>query len=410
MAVRIQGVTKRYRLHSERNDSLRERFVRLRSARYEDFWALNGVNVEIARGETFGVIGHNGSGKSTLLKLVAGIHRPTSGTISVNGRVGALLELGAGFHSDLSGRENVYLNAAIHGLSRKYVQERLADIVEFADVEQFFDAPVKVYSSGMVLRLGFAVAVHLNPDILLVDEAISVGDEEFQRKCMDHIHRLRQAGTTIVIVSHSLGLISELCDTVLWLDHGHQRDVGRADSVVQNYLRDVNEGGSAIVATTTEEENAPEPDPHQPSVGTGEIRITGLEYMGAGGEVTTSLLAGESCSLRIHYDAREPMDEIIFGLSFWTETGTRLAGPNSGFDDGAVPVQPGPGFVDFQIDELLLQPAHYRVSVAIVTRLHVVDAIEAGFELVVHPSRAITEPGLIRMMGGWVHGSGDTRY
>ena len=400
-AIQVENVSKRYRLYTDRRTSLRERFVRMKGSAYEDFWALQNVSFDVERGQTFGVIGHNGSGKSTLLRLMAGVHRPTDGTVTVRGRVGALLELGAGFHPDLTGRENVRLNAAILGISKKYINARMDEIAEFAGVERFFNSPVKVYSSGMAMRLGFATAVHLNPDILLVDEAISVGDEEFQRKCMDHIYRLRQAGTTVVLVSHALPLVAELCDATLWLDGGQPLMAGQTDMVIDAYLQDVNTREVDAAEEAAFDEHAPAWPPEQTHIGSGEIRIRDAEFITTDGRAADTLLAGEPAWVRIHYNASTPMDDITFGLAFVTDTGTRVAGPNSGFGADAIRVEAGSGVVEYHVDELLLQPGRYHVSAAAVTRHHVVDHLEAGFELTIRAAHAITEPGLVRLPGRW---------
>jgi ABC-2 type transport system ATP-binding protein/lipopolysaccharide transport system ATP-binding protein len=401
-AIEVRSLSKRYRLYTERRDTLRERFIHGGGSRFEDFWALREVNFDVPPGQTMGVIGHNGSGKSTLLRLMAGIHRPTTGAVVTRGRVGSLLELGAGFHPDLTGRENVRLNAAILGIRRKYVDAQLDDIAEFAGVEHFFDSPIKVYSSGMGIRLGFATAVHVNPDVLLVDEAIAVGDEEFQRKCMDHLHRLRRGGCTIVLVSHSLPLVAELCDEVLWLEQGRPQMIGPADTVIDSYLGEVNRQSAeaAVPAETTSAESSP---PGLTRIGSGEALISDVTFADAGGSDRTELLAGEAGVFRIHYEASQPMNDLTFGLGFSTETGFRVSGPNSGYGAQAVDVPAGRGTVEFRVDPLLLQPAYYRVSAAIVTRQHVIDHIEAGFDLVVRSSHAITEPGVMRMPGEWVH-------
>lgn len=400
-AIRVHNVSKRYRLYTERRTALKERLVRMSGSAYEDFWALKGVSFDVERGQTFGVIGHNGSGKSTLLRLMAGVHRPTEGTVTARGRIGALLELGAGFHPDLTGRENVQLNAAILGISKKYITARIDEIAEFAGVERFFDSPLKVYSSGMAMRLGFATAVHLNPDILLVDEAISVGDEEFQRKCMDHIHRLRQDGTTVVLVSHALPLVAELCDATLWLDSGQPLMVGQTDMVIDAYLQDVNTREVEAAEEAATDEGASAWPPERAHVGSGEIRIRDAEFITADGRAADTLLAGEPATVRLHYDASTAVDDITFGLAFVTDTGTRVAGPNSGFGSDAVRVEAGSGVVEYHVDELLLQPARYRVSAAAVTRQHVVDHLESGFEVMVRAAHAITEPGLVRLPGQW---------
>src|SRR5664279_764391 len=219
-AVRVVGVSKKFTLHTERRNSVKERLVRGRARTDGDFWALRDVSFEVPRGTTFGLIGHNGSGKSTMLKLLAGVHRPTSGSIITDGRISALLELGAGFHGELTGRENIFLNGSILGLSKRQIEQSMDKIIDFADIGDFIDAPVKVYSSGMYVRLGFSIAVTVEPEILIVDEIIAVGDEEFQRKCFDYLYELRRHGTTIVIVSHSLPIVADLCDNGAWLDHG----------------------------------------------------------------------------------------------------------------------------------------------------------------------------------------------
>lgn len=219
--IRINGLSKRFVLRKD--NSLKERIVgfgRVGRRHREDFWALRDVDLRISAGETVGLIGHNGSGKSTLLKLIGGVLDPTEGTVEYRGRIGALIELGAGFHQDLTGRENVYLNAALLGLSKKETDARFDSIVEFADIGDFIDTQVKFYSSGMFVRLAFAVAVNTDPDILLVDEVLAVGDEAFQRKCLEKIDELRSQGVAVVVVSHNLAIMQDLCDRVILLDHG----------------------------------------------------------------------------------------------------------------------------------------------------------------------------------------------
>ena len=369
-------------------------------SQFEDFWALRNVDFVVEPGQTVGIIGHNGSGKSTLLRLMAGIHRPTGGSVVTRGRMGSLLELGAGFHPNLTGRENVRLNAAILGISRKYVDSRMDAIAEFAGVERFFDSPLKVYSSGMAVRLGFATAVHIDPEVLLVDEAIAVGDEEFQRKCMDHLHQLRSGGATIVLVSHSLPLVAELCDLAVWLDQGEQKAIGPADTVIDQYLKEVNRRDVDAVALPVDDEAPQEAERFR--IGSGEIRIQTVTYVNAAGEDVDTLLAARPATFRIEYEASQPMSDLTFGLGFATATGTQLAGPNSGYGPKTVDVPAGTGVVGFHVDPLLLQPGHYRVSAAIVSRQHVIDHLEGGFELVVHSAHAITEPGFTLMPGHWV--------
>ena len=237
----MNGVSKRFRVELDRPSSLKEAVLRFGRRRVNELWVLNEVSLTIEKGSFFGLIGHNGSGKSTLLRLMAGIHRPTSGKIATRGRLSALLELGAGFHPDLTGRENVFLNGAMLGLSRREMAAAMNAIVDFSGVGVQIDAPVKIYSSGMYARLGFAVAVNVDPEILLVDEVIAVGDEEFQHRCLRHMEQLRLAGTTIVLVSHDTALVRRLCDCAGWLDDGRLRAVGDPGEVVEQYLAQVAE-------------------------------------------------------------------------------------------------------------------------------------------------------------------------
>src|SRR5574341_2029724 len=228
-----------FRLYHEKNQAVKATVMRGRRARYEEFWALRDVSFEIEQGSTFGLVGENGSGKSTLLKCMANILRPDEGRIAVTGRVSALLELGAGFHPELSGRDNVYLNGAILGLSKRQLDQRFDDIVAFAGIDRFIDSPVKNYSSGMYVRLGFSVAINVDPDVLLIDEVLAVGDAEFQQRCTDKIVELKEQGRTIIVVSHSMDSVRNLCDQVVLLEHGRLVTVGPAVEVIDESLVDV---------------------------------------------------------------------------------------------------------------------------------------------------------------------------
>src|SRR5438270_3312853 len=235
-AIEVDHVSKRFRLSSERHSDLKGRIVnRRRKKTIEDFWALNDIAFDVPEGSTVGLLGHNGSGKSTLLKLIGGILRPTSGEIRRRGRLASLLELGAGFHPDLTGRENVYLNASILGLSRRDIDARFDDIVAFAEMEQFIDEQVKHYSSGMYVRLGFSVATNVDPEVLLIDEVLAVGDENFQRKCLDRIKRFQKEGTTIVFVTHAPDLVRPICDRAVVLDQGAMVIHGERSEAVREF-------------------------------------------------------------------------------------------------------------------------------------------------------------------------------
>ena len=236
IAVRVDQVTKSFRLYHERNQSLKSAIMRRRTSVHEDFLALEDVSFDVPTGSTFGLIGSNGSGKSTLLKCLANIYYPNQGSITHFGKIAAMLEVGSGFHAELSGRENVFLNGSILGMSRKEVTRKFDEIVDFSGVEQFIDQPVKNYSSGMYVRLGFAIAINVNPDILVVDEVLAVGDQEFQDKCFQKFRDLKAAGRTVILVSHSMETVKAMCDTAAWLSHGQLRAIGPARPTIESYL------------------------------------------------------------------------------------------------------------------------------------------------------------------------------
>ena len=233
----VDNVSKKFRLYKERNQSLKSAVMRRRTSVHEDFWALRDIDLEIQKGETFGLVGDNGSGKSTLLKCMARILYPDRGSISTVGRVAALLEVGTGFHPELSGRENIYLNGSILGMTRREIDARYEDIVEFSGVREFIDQPVKNYSSGMYVRLGFSVAIHVDPDVLLVDEVLAVGDESFQEKCAEKFRDLKRAGKTVIIVSHSLETVEKMCDRMAWIQDSELKMVGRPSAVIKAYRK-----------------------------------------------------------------------------------------------------------------------------------------------------------------------------
>ncbi len=398
-AIEVSGLSKKFRIGTERRDSLKERFVR-GSGRYDEFWALRDVSFSVSHGSTFGLIGHNGSGKSTLLKLLAGVYRPTDGSMAMTGRISALLELGAGFHGELTGRENVYLNGAILGLTRRQISAAMDEIISFSGLEEFIDSPVKIYSSGMYVRLGFSVAVTVDPEILIVDEIIAVGDEEFQRKCFDHLYELRRRGTTIVIVSHSLGLVADLCDQALWLNKGLLKSIGPVRGVIDDYLKDVNQK-EADAKERTGEVAVTDDGGRTRRLGSGEVRVTSLEFIDHDGKATGFLSSGEKCIVRMHYDATQDLPSVTFGLGFAHESGVNVAGPNSGYGEQATKVAAGTGCVDFHIEDLTLQPSTFLVTAAAVDRGHTYDYRDRAFELRVRAQGAVTEPGLVRLPGRW---------
>src|SRR5437773_11887411 len=255
-AIELVGVSKIYRGYGGRHFStlksaLLQRSILRDLQPSETFPALKEVSFSVPKGSTYGVIGRNGSGKSTVLKLVAGITKPTSGTVRVDGRISALIELGAGFHPEISGRENVFINGIMLGLTKREIRERFDEIVDFAELRDFIDAPVKTYSSGMYMRLGFAVAIHVNPDVLLVDEVLAVGDEGFTHKCLDKFAEFKRRGKTILLVTHALGLVERFCDEALWLDGGRIKGLGDPKRIVGAYLTDIEQREEHLLASTT---------------------------------------------------------------------------------------------------------------------------------------------------------------
>jgi ABC-2 type transport system ATP-binding protein len=293
-AIEVADVSKRFRIYRDKPTSLKQRVLSSRS-RAEDFWALRDIALDVGEGSTFGLIGHNGSGKTTLLKCVAGILRPTSGTIRQRGRLAALLELGAGFHPELTGRENVYLNASFLGLSRRQTDAAFDDIVAFAELETFIDNEVKFYSSGMLVRLGFAVAVHVDPDVLLIDEVLAVGDEAFQAKCLDRIRAFQREGRTIVLVTHALDTVIEICDRAAMLHHGELHAIGMPADVVRE-MRYV------LLGVT---------DPNfVPEEGTREAEIAEVQIVRPNGSSEGAILRGDPLTIVIDVRQNEPLDDL----------------------------------------------------------------------------------------------------
>ena len=399
-AIVVSNLSKSFQMHQERRNSLKELFVR-GAGRSTQFTALHDVSFDIPRGTTFGLVGSNGSGKSTLLKMLAGVYRPTSGSVKVNGQVSALLELGAGFHGELTGRENVYLNGAILGMTRKQVDAAMDQIIDFAGIEEFIDAPVKVYSSGMYVRLGFSIAVTVDPEILIVDEIIAVGDEEFQRKCFDHLFDLRKKGTTIVLVSHSLGLVGDLCDGAVWLDKGRMRTLGKARDVIDDYLGAVNAKEAAQDARDGAEVDEGARPGARPRLGSGEIRVTGIEFLDGAGVPGPSMTTGEPCTVRLHFHAEREVPAATFGLGFVHESGVTVAGPNSMQTGSQFRVPQGDGHVDFRSEAVPLQPGTFSVTTAVVDHGHTYDYLDRRYDLRVRSNTASSEGGLTRWVGAW---------
>ncbi len=356
VVVEVQDVSKRFVIRKEK--SLKERVVNFGRSNLhkEDFWALRDVSLEIESGSTVGLIGPNGSGKSTLLKTIGGILQPTTGRVRTRGRMAALLELGAGFHPDLTGRENVYLNASILGLSSAETDKYFDAIVDFSGIEQFIDTQVKFYSSGMYVRLAFAVAVHVDPDVLLVDEVLAVGDEPFQRKCMDRIRTFQHEGRTIVLVTHGLDQVAEICDRAVVLEHG----VVKADGVPSEALR--------VLRTEFDQMRADEIERHQTEATAPEDRpraeIRTVEVLQQGRPVS-EIVAGSPATVRVTVDAQERLSGWILGFGFDSSTGQGVFGTNSKLLGVPLPDVLGTASFDFELPAAHLGEGSYTVHGAI---------------------------------------------
>jgi len=344
----------------------------------QTFTALDGVSFDVPAGTTFGVIGENGSGKSTLLKLLAGITKPTRGSVEVNGRVSALIELGAGFHPEISGRENVAINGIMLGLSKREVEERFDEIVAFAELEDFIEAPVKTYSSGMYVRLGFAVAIHVDPDVLLIDEVLAVGDEGFTRKCLDKIGEFRRRGKTILLVTHSLGLVEKMCDDTIWLRHGRVADRGDPKRVIDAYLTYVAGGEETLLAKQhgkppEEETTAQEPLPGEPATASGyregrwggrELELTAVRLLDDRGRERHVYALGETLTVALSVEAHQPLDDFVFGIGIFTADGVAVYGTNTHLEEFVSQRAYGGGEVRIVLERLRLVEGTYLLDVA----------------------------------------------
>lgn len=361
-AIRVENVSKQYRLGltGGSNTSFREMltsvmtlgFLRKKPAP-EILWALREVSFSVAHGETVGIIGRNGAGKSTLLKILSHVTYPTSGKVIAEGRLAALLEVGTGFHPELTGRENIYLNGSILGMSKKEVDKKMESIIEFSGVERFLDTPIKRYSSGMRLRLGFAVAAHLDPDILIVDEVLAVGDAAFQKKCLNAMGDMRKGARTVLFVSHNLAAVEHLCSRCIWIDAGRVRMDGESGTVIKEYMGSM-VGGSAAGADLSDASNRR---------GSGKFRFTGVEFLSPDGNPQKVVRAGDAVVMRFHYAASEAVANPSIGFRMYTEMGTVVTTTSTWHHAINIPViEPGDGYLDLELESLNLFPSVYSIS------------------------------------------------
>ena len=350
-AVEVNDISKMFKLYHENVRSLKEKVLFFNKRGYEEFWALKDIDIQVDEGETLGIIGANGSGKSTLLKLMTRILYPTKGKVVTNGSIAALLELGAGFQPDLTGRENVYLNASILGFSKKEVDKRFDNIVAFAEMERFIDNHVRNYSSGMYIRLGFAVAISVDPDILIVDEVLAVGDEAFQRKCIERIEDIQEAGKTIIFVTHNVEMTKEICTRVVMLDHGVIVKEGKPREVVNFYHQ----------AMEVDESERSER-------GSRQMEVLGVALLNEKDEPVNEFDTGEDMKIRVAYRANEPIDDPVFGFSIDDYRGFTAYGTNTRLKGLELGTVEGEGFVQFDLKSLPMLEGRYLVSVAIHSR------------------------------------------
>ena len=434
-AIEVARASKIYRRYSHR-----KQFATLKSALLtrsliaslkpdETFTALNDVSLTVPKGRTLGVIGRNGSGKSTLLKLVAGITKPSSGTVRVDGRVSALIELGAGFHPEISGRENVFINGIMLGLTKREVARRFDEIVDFAELRDFIDAPVKTYSSGMYVRLGFAVAIHVDPDVLLVDEVLAVGDEGFTHKCLDKFADFKRRGKTILLVTHSLGLVERFCDEALWLDAGRIKGSGDPKRIVGAYLTDIQRREELELAAgdtrARESATAPVVPPHEPAVavvpdhstesaealgdmfrategrwGSREVEITDVALVGAEGQPGHVFQSGEQVEIRISLHAPLPVDDFVVGVGLFNAEGVCCYGTNTSIAELRGEQLSGDAEAVFSIDALDLVEGTYKLDVGV----HKEDGYPYDYHRLLYTFRVksrVKDVGIYRPKHAW---------
>ena len=345
LAIKIRGLKKSFKVYYDKSNSLKERMIFWQRNRHENRVVLDGVDLDIKKGESVGLIGHNGCGKSTLLKLMTKILYPDEGTIEVNGRVSSLLELGAGFHPDLSGRENIYNNASIFGLSKKEIDDRMGEIVAFSELGTFIDNPVRTYSSGMYMRLAFSVAINVNADILLIDEILAVGDANFQAKCFNKLKEIRNNGTTIVIVSHSLDQIEQFCDKSVWVHEGKVMAQGKPEDIHMQYLEYMGEvrrkkevllSGMTPVQIVESQQNE-----STLRWGSGEVKISSVKAYNCNKEEQSIFYTGEDIRFVIDFKVRDKVENAVFGIGIYRDDGLNIFGTNTKIEK----------FKDFEIKE-----------------------------------------------------------
>lgn len=391
LALEVEHLTKTFRLHHQKTSSIKQLVAGRGRNRFDEFTALKDVTFDVKEGEVFGVIGQNGSGKSTLLKCMAGILQPNAGSVRVHKRMSALLELGAGFHPELSGRDNVFLNAAILGMSRKDIAVRFDDIVEFSGLHSFIDSPVKTYSSGMYVRLAFAVAINVDPHLLIIDEILAVGDVSFQQRCLEKFVEFRNEGRTIVLVTHAMNTVRDMCDRAIWLTHGTVTGEGDPSELVDDYtetmLGNINRGGDGSVRR-----------------GSGEIQISTVELFVGDSELPVKRFrTGDRVRLRLHYHAEKSIPRPVIAFTIEHLGGSTVTAPCTR-DVGLIPdALSGKGAVDVVLDDVALLPGTYDVHTAITdfNRSHIYDNLHLALRFDVMTGKPYESGGVVTMRPRW---------
>ncbi|HZX09460.1 MAG TPA: ABC transporter ATP-binding protein [Acidobacteriota bacterium] len=416
-AVKIINLSKKFRRYHQKSSNIKYAALNFfkggRSFSFEDFYALKNINMSIKEGETVGIIGENGSGKSTLLKLIAGIIFPDEGEIQTQGTIAALIELGAGFHTELSGRENIYVNASLLGFKRKEINARINEIIDFSGLENFIDNPLKTYSSGMYVRLGFSIAINVNPDILLIDEILAVGDENFQKKCYQKIEEFKNKGKTILLVSHDLAVIEKMCDRVYLIDNGRQFYKENPVDVISEYHRRLFKKRKQALRVNQEELTEEEKKDKTASSltefnrwGSREVEITGIEFLDDRNRETYIYKTGDFLKIKMDYSAEKKIKEPVFGLAIYKEDGTLLCGPNTSTGGCDIDWIKGKGTVEYVVDTLPFLPGTYLFTASIYDRSlrHAYDHWERCLTFNVVENKEIKEKfGAFYIPSQWRH-------
>jgi ABC-type polysaccharide/polyol phosphate transport system ATPase subunit len=400
--VSVENVSKKFILSHNRPRNLADglRSLIWRSRR-EDLWALKDVSFEIEQGEALGIIGHNGAGKSTMLKLLTRIMEPTKGRIRTRGRVSALIEVGAGFHPEMTGRENIFLNGAILGMTRREIDRKFEEIVAFAELEKFIDTPVKRYSSGMYARLAMGVAVHVQPDILVVDEVLAVGDFAFQTKCVRAMQERRRSGVSVVFVSHNMGLVDGMCDTALLLQSGNPLMLAKASRVIAEYRRlelpDSSDGDTDLTGPAVRRH------------GDGSVRINRVRFLNGAGSAKAVAEMGSDLVVEVHYECHAAVGEVQFALRVIGEDGTEVTRPVTSDHGQQLSLDPGRGVVRYVVPYLYLHPGEYTIIPGVWEQsgFGCFDEVTTGVTLVVGPGdpgyKIRERAGLVHLVGTWEH-------